>query len=784
MHPTALLRLAACVAIAGSLPLESQLYAGSRASEAILSRPDLAAYHGWIKYLEYDATVVANRRNVTPSAAEEKRRRLNQWADRILENPGVIGQIRGLHEWAYESPVDGSGQPFMLNIPTDYDPSQPTPLALAMHGLGGNHKEHFSASSGIKGLFQLSVLGRSRAGNYIALSGADAMHALDYVEKHWSIDADRIHLTGGSMGGNGAFMLGAQFPHRFASARPGCGYASDKPIGNLLTLPIYATHSDDDFTVSILHTRGPLERLRELGGQVIYDETSGYGHAVWNYGAANRKAGDWFRQLSRPKSRDVRQINFTALDGSAARSWWASIAEWGSESRPASFKLTVGNSDILYVELNNVRSLEIDLANAPFQPDQDLRVWINGATPLAFPAPLPQKAYLTRTEKGWAIGTQAPVSPTRLHAPGGPNQLYNGERILIVYGTGGSAAERTAMRAGAAAASRNSNASWSAPFGGTARDGVYLSHNLYGDLPTVADKDLTDEQLRRSHLVLIGTAKQNSVVARLQDRLPATMDSETIAFSDGLRYPAEDNAIGLVYYNPEAPSRLIYWVASNEPSAYREEANIPAYMAFPYPGYPAAPATGMDCLIMKADAPTIVSTRSFDSRWKWIRDDNSRSLSVANAFSAEFMPALCDSMRRAAYADFAISGFRARLDAPVYDPATARAIDLERLYYWEPIGVMDLDGDTLLRAQAALVKKGQSIHPAPVSEEIDPYGSYRVAINQRQIWLFVMETRLSPEYRLTDVTMAEAIDKHFPRNRLDSRSLSFVQPAAPQTLAQ
>ncbi len=162
---------------------------------------------------------------------------------------------------------------------------------------------------------------------------------VDYAVAHWSIDPDRISLNGGSMGGGGTYRLGSRYPQRWSSGRTTCGYASYVPMGNLLTLPIYATHSADDPTVSVLHDVGPLSRLRDLGGRVIFDETNGYGHAVWDYKEGNARGLAWERFQVRPDSRSVRRIDYTALDGGAVRGWWAEVAEWGPSPRPARFVL-------------------------------------------------------------------------------------------------------------------------------------------------------------------------------------------------------------------------------------------------------------------------------------------------------------------------------------------------------------------------------------------------------------------------------------------------------------
>ena len=82
----------------------------------------------------------------------------------------------------------------------------------------------------------------------------------------------------------GAFNLGADYPHLFASAQINFGILLARPVNNLLTLPVYALHSQDDWLAPIVTSRAPMERLRQLGGQVIFDETNGFGHGVADIG--------------------------------------------------------------------------------------------------------------------------------------------------------------------------------------------------------------------------------------------------------------------------------------------------------------------------------------------------------------------------------------------------------------------------------------------------------------------------------------------------------------------
>jgi poly(3-hydroxybutyrate) depolymerase len=721
--------------------------AASRGPDAILERADLRAYHGWIRYLSFRAEHADERFGKGSERARHDQEELASWTARILAKPDLLAGLRGVIEWAYVSPVDGSGQPFKLNIPIDYDPARPTPLALYMHGYSGNHLEHATDMKDRSGDFELAVLGRSRGGRYRALSEADVLGALEYVQAHWTIDPDRVHLKGGSMGGGATFWLGSRYPQRFASGRPVCGFASDLPIGNLLSFPIYATHSADDFVVPVLHSRGPIARLRELGGNATLDETTGLGHAAWNYKEGNERGDAWYVQQVRPASSSVKRLDFTALDGQAARAYWAEISEWGPKPEPAHFALTLTDKNRLSARLDNVTRLTLRVSEAPIDRAAALEVSVGGAR-LLRKAPLPEALTLAKQNGTWTFEVEPPSLPFRLHTPGGANQLFNGEPLLIVYGTGGSPDARAAMRMAAVAASRSANAAWPSPNGELGDDGISHNQNLYGDLRIEADTDVSDEEIATHHLVLIGSAAENAIVARMADRLPVRYEDGELRFSDGTKESAADTVIGLVHYDPLAPSRLIFWVASSDPSAYRADALAPRLLG-------AAP-TGVDLVVTRASTPTLLMARSFDSRWGWLSREAVPSLSPAGADAVAFGRMLAESVRRAASADFALA-LEGRQSGPLFAPGV-RLTDVTALFYYEPIGVMTLTGAELAQARLTLEGKLQGgIQPEP-TRKLDPKRSYRLAMTAGQIWPFVGATHLAPQqYVLTDLELASAL---------------------------
>jgi hypothetical protein len=739
--------------------------------QQILERPDLAAYHGWIRYLQFRAAHASERFVDRPGAVVEDRLRLAQWAQKILDNPNVLAELRGVTEWAYLSPVDGSGQPFRIDIPSDYDPAHPAPLSLQLHGHSGNHLEDAGDMREHPGYFELSVLGRARGGYYRALSEADVLQALDYVSQHWAVDRSRVHVIGGGMGGTGALWLASRYPQLFASGRSVGGSASDKPLGNLLTLPIYALHSEDDYRVPVLQTRGPLAKLLALGGDVTLEEPTGYGHAVWKYQEGTARADAWYAQHVRPASRQVDKLDFTALDGEAVRSFWAEIAEWGPEPRPAHFALKVGSKNRLEARLDNIRSLRIRLAESPLERDQTLRVSIEGAPPLTVPAPLPSEIWLEHADAGWSFADAAPTAPFRLHTPGGASQLYDGQPLLIVYGTHGDEPMRAALRAAAEAASHSSNAGWPKPARDGGDDGVAHNQNLYGELNVKADGEVTLDDLAQRHLVLIGTADQNSVVAGFAARLPVRYQDGEIVWSDGTHLSAQDRALGLVHYNPDAPSRLIFWVASNDAAAYAPGSLAPELLAVP---------SGADAVVVRVSDPTLVTSRSFDSRWHWLARAESALLPAALASSADLARAVAASVRRAAPADFAITGLPEPTRANAYEPGEARLADLLAQNYFTPVSVMTLLGSDLVQAARAIAPAEAALEPDVDLATLQPQREYRVALSARQIAPFVRLTHLAPrKYELVDANVAQALSRY----GLTPTAAPLARHAAPPAVA-
>lgn len=171
------------------------------------------------------------------------RRHLDLARERLTK-PDSIPKT-GLVVRGYESSIDGSYQPYGLEIPASLDLSKPVPLLVWLHGRGDKVTDlHFierclNKSQAFQGKianqeqcvvlhpFGRQCIGWKHAGEIDVFEAiADAKSALGLVPS-------KTILAGFSMGGAGAWHIGAHYPDRFDAIHAGAGFAETAEYNNL-----------------------------------------------------------------------------------------------------------------------------------------------------------------------------------------------------------------------------------------------------------------------------------------------------------------------------------------------------------------------------------------------------------------------------------------------------------------------------------------------------------------------------------------------------------------------
>jgi predicted peptidase len=188
---------------------------------------------------------------------------------------------------------------YLCFLPAGYDSSRRWPLLLFLHGSG----ERGADVSLVARHGPPKIVAERPDLPFIVVSPqADAerswstwaLHAvLEDVAERYEVDADRVYLTGMSMGGFGAWDLAMEFPDRFAALAPVCAHGNPSGVCALRHVPVWAFHGARDDVVSLAGAQQLVDRLRACGGDVrftVYPET---GHDAWTETYANPALYEW-----------------------------------------------------------------------------------------------------------------------------------------------------------------------------------------------------------------------------------------------------------------------------------------------------------------------------------------------------------------------------------------------------------------------------------------------------------------------------------------------------------
>ena len=104
---------------------------------------------------------------------------------------------------------------------------------------------------------------------------------LDSYAAMADVDANRIYVTGLSMGGHGTWDAICRRPDFFAAAMPCCGGGDPVCAADIAHVPVLAVHNRGDPTIPVEQTEGIVTALRALGSDVIFEKLENNSHDAW-----------------------------------------------------------------------------------------------------------------------------------------------------------------------------------------------------------------------------------------------------------------------------------------------------------------------------------------------------------------------------------------------------------------------------------------------------------------------------------------------------------------------
>jgi acetyl esterase/lipase len=482
--------------------------------------------------------------------------------------PGCLAPGRVV-EQAYFARNDGSPQPYLVYVPSRYSPARKHPLMLFLHGwvpdttrinpwLPPDEMVALAEKSGV-----LLAVPHGRTNTDFQFAGeVDVLRVIAEMLAFCSVDADRVYLTGVSMGGAGVWQIAMHYPHIFAAVAPispQCDWfkfwhehfsypvRAELPrhiewiIGmhnpmdlarNLTSLPSLSQQSTHCF-LGVDHCRKMAAALKEVGApHRFFEDPSTLGHYIYFQPECWKRVFD--ELLPKRRERLPAKVRYITSSLRFPRAYWAEIAglqKWGV---PATLDVEHTGAGRIVLKTDNVAGVSL---SPPV-------TWATGGL-------------FAVTWNGKDLGQRKPDAGGRvvLDRPGAPEGVEPSLRktravcgpvsdvmnhpFVLVRGTRGTKEETDALTAMA----RRFADDWYAYAEGRAA--------------VIRDSEVTPALMRQRNLVLFGLPETNELVARIAPRLPFRLSRRAVTLPDGKTFPMEGTGLMLTYPNPLAPDRYV-----------------------------------------------------------------------------------------------------------------------------------------------------------------------------------------------------------------------------------
>jgi poly(3-hydroxybutyrate) depolymerase len=516
---------------------------------------------------------------------------------------------------SFHSDVDDTEQPYACYVPKNYNPKKAYPFVVMLHGAGSNHrlamrrvfgKSNFEGENDVEASLYFpewkeveyivaTPLARGTMG-YQGVAEKDVWDMIADVKSRFSIDPDRTYLTGLSMGGGGTLWLGLTRPDFWAAIAPVCPAAPagvEKYIDNAFNYPVHFFQGGADPVVKPEGTRKLVEDFKSVGSQVEYVEYPGVLHDSWVNAYDNGNVFTWFSKFKRNPYPEKVKLSTAMHKYNTA--FWMKIEDF-KKGNTAKIEAGFEGKNNLVIKTENVDAFSLDLTNHPsFSPKQKVTINVDGQV-LSF-AELKAGHVISRSGNSWQVIEIETPGLRKTGGSEGPMFEVVSDRHIYVYGTGGNPGKDELARRHAVA---QKAAEWSYS------RGDFLGRVMV--FPRVlSDREVRPNDIERSHLVLFGTAKTNTLIAKFNDQLPIELKDDKLE-TNGLAYVFP---IGKKYVLVN--SGLPWWehkVQNNHPFAA---------LSSPLPAGNLA-AFG-DWVLFEKDKPEALSASSFNKNWKISPED-------------------------------------------------------------------------------------------------------------------------------------------------------------------
>lgn len=194
----------------------------------------------------------------------------------------------GFESQAQLSAVKGkTNYPFWLNLPADSILKNNPPVLIFLHGksLSGTDINRVKKY----GVIHEIEKGRQIPAIVVAPQVANGswnpdkiLEVLQYVQKEYQTDTNRVYVCGMSLGGYGTMHFAGKYADKITAAVALCGGGNVKDACTMSTIPMWIQHGNRDEAVPVSQSRQVVNAIKECnnGKNLIYTEINGANHGA------------------------------------------------------------------------------------------------------------------------------------------------------------------------------------------------------------------------------------------------------------------------------------------------------------------------------------------------------------------------------------------------------------------------------------------------------------------------------------------------------------------------
>lgn len=505
------------------------------------------------------------RHLMKPENLPDKEYLISKWQRRMLYIYQGINEIYRYytkeieiphnHINTYISKIDRGVQYYQLFLPDNHEPRDTLPLIIELpvpikrldSPLASWRFADIDFAEQFEGLANKYHVAILYAGartidiiNGNNIDETDLWENINAVQKVVNVDTTRMYLRGACQAAFNALRLGTKYPDKWAAISilsPRLLTELDDNQWNKQNDPLKLLNNL--WNVPILNMHSPLDKHTSIASSDYFTQTAKkYKFSNYEFVNLNLEFKEYYSSeymyetfefflKHTTKERDKDKIKFSTYELKNNKAGWITILSMKEEGELITVDCKI-NRNKLDVHTTNTKSFSIDLNQLPYKKNEKLLILHNNT--IAYEGIATSKEVIiesnTINELEKNFKTEGPFA-----------HLFN-DSFIIVQGTTGTKEDLLSQKNMIELLQKKWNELY------------------YTQCRVKCDSEITPDDIKTHHLLLLGNAKSNRLIRKYQASLPIIITKKAITINKQA-YQGDDLSFYMIYPNPENAQRYV-----------------------------------------------------------------------------------------------------------------------------------------------------------------------------------------------------------------------------------